>query len=361
MATALNSFESSTDGTTTTDMVTLLGKEFQIFGESIQAHTEYELGKVALVGHDISVEAERQGDSDHDYDHYLARVTIEGKDTYTHSLNITEPVGVHSRYTLFDLRGFTEKTEKGTGKAWHEAYVKRLPGVRVVSIATNGIGDVVDRLNFTRAATQARIRRMAGQRLRLVGALCGNQPAVITSVSMGTVITNEMLNFNLDNGQPVKIAGIAYYAQALVPPERVWLDMGIKFAPAMFVDGIKEVAIREKGDERAHNLEVMQESAPGLSDLPALFWQMFDLGKGTPKPKIKRVLDHYPTVVISGTKDPVGEHPMWRRYEKQFPNLSFEPIQGQGHAMALNAEEGADKTVRSLRHAGILWRPRKAA
>ncbi len=361
MSNKVDTPEASLPSSYQADMVTLLGKEFQLFGERIKAHTSYELGKVSLVGHDISLEAERQEDSNPTHEHYLARVTVEGEDTYTHSLNITEPIGVHSRYTLFDLRGFTEKTEKGTGKAYHDGYVSRLPGVRVVSIATNGIGDIVDRLNFTAAATQARIRKMAGQRLALIGALCGNQPAIITATSMSTVVTNELCNFNMDNGEPVEIAGVAYYAPALVPRNRVWLDMGIKFGPSLFVDGIREVAFRETPEEREHNLEVMHESAPGLGDAPALFWQMVDLGKGVEKQRIARVLEHYPTVVISGDKDPVGEHPMWKGFARRFPNLLFLPIRGQGHAMALNAEEATDKTVRSLREAGILWPKTKVA
>ncbi len=288
------------------------------------------------------------------HQHFLARVALEGSH-YQHAVTVGEPVDKSTDLTVAVLFGYGEGIEAGIGEEFHHGLSDHLPGVRTVSIGTAGIGKVSEQLNFWSARHTARLDAMAKQRNMYLEAICGQRPLAMAAISMGTVITHKMVSLELDKPAPgLNVQRLLYYAPAIVPPERVWFDMGLRFPPHVFIDGLEEIFWRSKLHDIPTHLSHVMHSARDIGDMPAMFWQGLDLLHGTPLSDIHRVAARYPMTVMPGTKDPLGELHMWQQLARRFPGVSVKPVAHRGHGMAFDGYDGGAKVAKEIHRSGLV-------
>lgn len=352
-------------------VISIAGKDFVIH-EAVPAkrrrkQLECELGEAALVEHqEISLDDDAAQPT---HSAYLARLTIEGSgnsevDSYHHSVRVTEPRDPRQRSStsIWVFPGLAETTETGVGRVFHDTIARELPDHRVISVATTGVGGYSDRLSFSRASVHARIQAMAKQRADLMDALDKKRrPKVVIATSMGSVITHKMLEQDIEEGNKLNIAGVGLYAPAWVRPHNKFVrsDMHIKFVPRLIaeVGYLLSPFSPLKEEDRKKAMRDLRSTSLHFKDLPAMAWQIRDLTAGIPHEEMDTVLRNYPTVAISGDRDPVGQ--IWKQYAArtdEFPNFRYVPIKGAGHGMAIIPRPGAEKTVKELRNSNILGR-----
>ncbi|MDB5185875.1 MAG: hypothetical protein JWL85_398 [Candidatus Saccharibacteria bacterium] len=258
---------------------------------------------------------------------------------------VSEPSLADSGLTAVAMPGILESVEGGVGLGYHRALARQLPTHRVVSIATDGIGPngaKTTLLNWH----QCSLDHMAEQGLDLLKTHNEGRSCVGLATSMGSVVLANILNRNIREGKPVDFRGVILNAPALVPPNRVVQDMFFGFLPLFAIDTLEEVFVRTPPRDIPKVLGLLLHSLPGKKDVVPIVRQVYDLLHGTPMDQIETVVREYPTTVITGTDDPVGEIRMWQELQSHYPKkLKLETVARHGHAMLLKPEDCAERVV----------------
>ncbi|HSX27644.1 MAG TPA: hypothetical protein VLG25_02585 [Patescibacteria group bacterium] len=283
-------------------------------------------------------------------------------DGFSHGVRVTEADPKQdSGVTIIHFPGFTETIEDSAGRELHDTLAREAPHLRVISIATDGIGKtsapvhLEDVMNHTLDA-------MAEQRLKLVQALVGDRPIIIVGTSMGSVIENKLLDFDLRNGHNLNAYPINH-ASALLTPGKTLLYMGALFMPAMALDAPRELIDMLLTDGPKKALEKIQvENEHHRGSAAALIIQAAGLIKGVKRDQIERVAASYSGSQISGQFDPLAQFRMWReirrdlRFPEQRTGYGIEVIPWRGHGMAADGEDGAKKILKTVKERQIIER-----
>lgn len=274
-------------------------------------------------------------------------------DEHKHSVLVTNPSAIYSQTDAFFHPGFTQTTDEpgGLGFTFHTEFARRMPHIRVASIASTGIGRFGDRVhrNTRQLAT---MEAMAEQRFRLMQAIGGDRRKQLLGLSMGTVINTLLVQHDLDDNLSLGITADFKYVPAVVTPERVAEDMKRHFGPHVMVDCAREVVDgRNRLDPRKMVATIRSLSHLGLgwTDFPALAVQAMSLSTGTELPLVKNDTRNYQVAVVAGEKDPLTQKPMWDTEQQENPsNVSLRVIRGRGHGMAVDAVGGAAQAAHTL-------------
>jgi alpha-beta hydrolase superfamily lysophospholipase len=168
----------------------------------------------------------------------------------------------------------------------------------------------------------------------------------LVGISMGTRIFHKLLiEERAENPESqLDIAAIINCAPALVVVERIFMDMGLKFPLHMTVDGFLEVFRRTNPKYYAELMHTLTGSKPGIKDIPPMLVQIYDLLQGVEIEDIKANAARYPTAVVVGERDTVGQPTMW----SDIPDVITKIIPKRGHGIALKTREGADSVTSML-------------
>lgn len=299
------------------------------------------VGRTAL----LKVEGEFSNDHEGVVLHQLIGLELDGQ---RHAAWITEPTsGVDANFNLVRFPGLGEDIEGDIGYKHHVGLAREFPEARTITVANNGTG----RFGYKHLQGNSgfSIKQMANERYELTSALVGTEPVIGVSTSMGTVIQNEVSMLNINDADKLQIKGNCYFAPAHVLPNKTMIDMALKFIPGMTLDGIKEF-FKTPVDKKIEFIKVLSDSLRHTrANLGALATQAAHLIEGCSLENIELVIDHYPTAVIVGSKDPVGQIKMWRGLESNHPNLSIHEVHGRGHAITLKPENAVRKIAKTLR------------
>jgi len=276
-----------------------------------------------------------------------AFMNVEGR---THALRITEAsdtTGGVSQPDIYMLPGFSEMTDMGSAKRFHTAVARQLPGSRVISIATEGVGAVSKPL-LPASAARMSFNRMALDRLRIMQALSEDNPVTLLTVSMGSVIGLRLAhkNLQLPADRQIDIRHIVNHSHAQVPLDRVHPDLTVRF-PLHVVDELRREGGRIPGVVIAHALGA------------AAFWpkqavshlrNMINFVPGTPEALTHTIAKQYPTTYLSGTRDPLAQPALLARLERAYPqHVNVKWLQGLGHLATAFAEREARTVAEAIR------------
>lgn len=172
---------------------------------------------------------------------YLARWEI---DEQPHTIWHT-PVAPNRphKMTVVTKPGWGEVIEDGIGWEFHKALAHYLPEAEIISHATSGVGRTSERIPLSKLWHHS-LDQLAEQSFKLLSQLDTEVPIILVGTSMGSVITNKVLNLNIERDQPIKIQGVVYYASALVDPQNIVKDMLRGFTPAIVSDIAKELFLK---------------------------------------------------------------------------------------------------------------------
>lgn len=278
--------------------------------------------------------------------HELVGVEIN---TAQHRMWVSEPaIDDDTNLTVLTKPGLGELIEDGVGWRLHETLAKQLPGARVISHATYGIGNTATRLSLLDLRNHG-IEQMANQGMDLIEKFCPDERIIYVGTSLGTIIGNRLLRINTERGHPANITGVFYYAPAIVDPKNVLKDMG-RFLPALAYDLVSELAIKTHPKHKLGQLITLVASRPSRHDVMPMVRQGIDVIFGTPEDEVVEVLGNYLVHVVLGTKDPVGQLNMWNRFETEFDNLSVTRLEGRGHGIAVDTVRGGKKIAKIIRN-----------
>lgn len=301
-----------------------------------------DLGNIALLATKISHEL--AVDEPISRQHHLMGVDIEG---IQHRMWVTEPrTETEKPLTIVAKPGWCELIENGVGWEFHKQIAMRLPSAKVISHATQGVGPSAKRAAIT-DLPKLGINHMAKHGLKMLETFCPSERIVYVGTSMGTVIGNKLLNYNLRLGRPVDFAGVIYYAPAVVPPHNVQRDMLLRFFPSTIKDSFQEVVSRTRPQHIIKTLGTLAASRPSWRDIPPILRQGIDLLQGTPQDEIENVVESYNMHVITGQDDPVGQQKMWEEYAQLYSNLKFTKVRG-AHGIALEPVDGGRKIAKTI-------------
>lgn len=237
--------------------------------------------------------------------------------------------------------GLGEVVHDGIGLKLHTRLAGALPSMSVFSHETDAIGKYGSRLSFSDLLSHG-LDQMSEQGLELLKRFGEDKRVVLLATSMGTVIVNKLLLHNLEQDQPVDVAGVVNLAPALVDPSRVPVDMFLRFTPSLVMDLAKEVAITDLRHMGGYLLTLLH-SRPRLRDTVPFSKQIFDLLHGTPMDEIEEAIAAYNTSVIVGNNDPVGQPKMWRELAENHDSLDLHVLTGKGHGIAAKPYESSRK------------------
>lgn len=266
-------------------------------------------------------------------------------DGFVHGVRVTEPVaGQDLGINLVHLPGFTEVIESGPGRAIHDRFAVELPGFRVISIASDGVGNTGEKLTVENMWDHG-VEAMAEERYKLLQALCADMPLIIQGVSMGSVETYGILDRDIRNGHNLNAYALNFDT-ALVTPDNVMTDMIGMFTPSMVIDTPREfvyMSIRY-GVKAALGRVMMSPSHLRGNILPSIV-EVNDLRKGTRYERIERVAKNVGTTTISGQLDPLAQFRMWRHIKQDVGGLHIARVAGRGHGMVADGAAAADKMI----------------
>ena len=220
------------------------------------------------------------------------------------------------------------------GNEKHKLLSARLPGERVITIATKGIGPYGDSYSLEEAGHFG-IKSMAQENAKLLRAMCADAELVLAGCSMGSVI-NEKMSTYFSEG--LNIVGLIPHEPAIVLPKNVIEAMLIKFVPALELDIGRRLAGRAfKPRQLGTLLMTLAGSKPSKEDVLAMSEQGLSLIRGTKegvvRALIERGLQH---AVIAGMADPVAAHADWEQRARRFPDAVTLNSYKSGHARAID-------------------------
>ena len=246
-----------------------------------------------------------------------------------------------SDYLLVVKPGLAEVIHDGIGFTLHKRLATALPTMSVFSHETDGVGKYAESLSPSDLLTHG-IDQMSLQGLELLKRFGEGKRIITLGTSMGTVIFNNLLLNNINQGEPVDVAGVVNFAPALVDPRRVPLDMAARFVPGLAVDLAKEI-VKTDGRHIGNFILMLLDSRPSFKDILPFSKQIFDLLHGTPLEEIEEVVSRYPVDVIVGDRDPVGQYKMWLKLEEKYPELTAHILHKKGHGISIKPYESSKK------------------
>jgi hypothetical protein len=269
-------------------------------------------------------------------------------DGYTHAIRETQPeTSEDTGITFTHFPGFSEIIEAGSAKTLHESVAAHMPGVRVISVASDGIGPTGEKLTRENYKDHG-VNEMAERRLKLLKALCGDEPVIANGTSMGSVLVAKMLLEDANTGHNLN-AFSSYYASAIVEPSKTRLFMATLFPVSMMLDTPREV-IRmavKRSPSSLSELAAMLEHRRG--DSLAMVIQAATLLGGMAVHEITKVSREYRGgLTISGQFDPLAQFGMWRELKRGHDLVHIQSVPLRGHGMAADGEGGGQKIASSL-------------
>lgn len=278
------------------------------------------------------------------------RVEIDG---YGYGVRETLPArGDDSGLTVTHFPGFTELIENGSAHKLHSSLATELPDVRVISVASDGIGTTGEKLTAKNFRDHG-MKEMGEGRANLLQALVGDEPVIVSGCSMGSDIEQEMLSYDARHGHNLNAYPIGY-ASAVVPPERTGLTMLALFPLCMALDTPREILrmVIKYGPKHVLSLADMLEERQG--DALPLLRQATSLLGGVSIETVKEVAHAYRGgITISGVYDPLRQPDMWREVRSENPDVHIKNVGRRGHGMAADGVGGGKKIAEAIRHYGI--------
>lgn len=269
--------------------------------------------------------------------------TIE-MDGFTHAVRVTAPIqGQASGVSVVHLPGFTEVIESGPGKAIHDRLAEVMPYVKVVSIASDGVGNLGEKLTLDNMWDHG-LEGMAEERIKLIKALCGNGQVVLQGLSMGSVIANIIAELN-NRQQELSKLNLLHFDTALVTPENVRAYMLGLFLPSMFSDVPREFVTmcRRYGPVEAMKRLVIRPEHLSGNLLPSVV-EGIDLKKGMEFNRIRRVVSAVGATTVSGQFDPLAQFGMWKHLKRSHNDgIHISTVKFRGHGMVADGAAAADK------------------
>jgi pimeloyl-ACP methyl ester carboxylesterase len=234
--------------------------------------------------------------------------------------------------------GLGEKVQGGIGWSFHEAISIKNPETTVITHASH-----------SSQGTDA----MAEACLDLLNTYFPDEKFIFIGTSMGSKIMTTMLAKNLQTpkDERIEVDGFILFASAVVPPQRVPMDMGVRFMKGMVLGLAKEVLFKTKKEEREEYFKMLTESMLSGEELRGVARHIIDLVKGSPRYEIESVVRHYKNrmMVISGSEDSLRQSRMWHDL-----GVRFIPIKGRGHEAAVKPVAAAKKISKEMRKSGWL-------
>ena len=275
-----------------------------------------------------------------------------------HCARVTEPAANRDSVTesldsIIMLPGCLEMIDAGTGKNLHDALAPHFPNKRIISIATDGVGRYCQKIGWRQGLTK-NFQSMATDRHRLINILKGDGTIDLVDVSMGSMISLELLAFNTTLPQEavatsqqdrwLDISAVVHYSSAHVTPGRVVPDIGLRFGPHIYYDSLKMLGVL--GSLPTGHV-AMLKALP--RSLPAIVGNGMHILKGVdPKKKAAAARDYH-TGYCTGQNDPLGQLEQTRQLAELYPGtvtLQIKP--NTGHAACMDAKAAATDIANML-------------
>lgn len=283
-------------------------------------------------------------------EHLLLAISNDGiRDVIWYS-PAASPEVIESPLTIITKPGLGEIVEDGIGWRFHKELANRNPGAKVLTHATEGFGPGAQHCSILELPKKS-LDRMAEHGRFLMLTYFHDERIATVGTSMGTRIFHELLiNNRAENrSDQLNIVANLNHAPALVDPKNIIEDMVLKFPAALLIDGTAEMFTRTSPRRLFELFVNLVESKPLPRDILPMGRAIIDLLRGVDEEDVRANALYYPTATITGTKDPVGEIPMWDR----IPEVLLKKVHGRGHAIAMKPREGAIKVTRTLREMNV--------
>lgn len=247
------------------------------------------------------------------------------------------------------LPGFTEMIDTATGCSLHKALSRHFPERRIISIGTDGVGAHTASIGW-KEGWHKDFTAMAEARHKLISAFAGRGVVTLVGVSMGSVLSNRLLAYDLQlqsdrfmrkqtGSQPLDIDAAVFHSHALIAPGHVPVDMFLRFLPHVPID-VGRVGLESESDNRLASLLKLSVSLPKAA--PALAGNIKNLVQGTTDQALYSVSGNFPTGFVSGERDPLRQEDRLRRLETAMPEMvSVNIVKRVGHAACFDAPTAA--------------------
>lgn len=279
------------------------------------------------------------------------RVTVNG---FGYGIRQTYPdADAKNGMNIVHFPGFGEVIESGSAYNLHTSLASQFPEARVVSVASDGIGTIGEKLNLGNALNHG-IKGMAEGRLKLLEALFGDQPVMVTACSMGSATTQEMLHQDITVGHNLNIYPI-YYDTAVVEPNKTFLLMGVAFPLHMLLDTPIEIGRILGSDGTPHLKELAKMAEQRGGDVLPMLVEVAGLMGGVAVEMTAKVSETYKGMTISGVSDPLRRVRKWAQIKKEHsPELHIVGVPWRGHGMAANGLNAGLKIKREVDNYNIV-------
>ena len=283
--------------------------------------------------------------------HRLYTMSVEG---YRHALELTDPAeGKDAAFVVVSMPGYSEHIEGGVRADLHRHLAEELPDARIVSIASDGIGNTGDRYSYADRRRHG-LAGMAASRLLLSRITAGNKPVIFQGTSMGSVISLLAAHRNetVSDGREIDLAGQVWLSSAIIPPSNINRDMLLKFAPQLTVHFGTDVLLHTNPIEQLQLLARARHTGMHVHDMMAMQVQAQDLFKGTPPEILEQTLGTgLKTEVINGQKDCLAQPQLFEAMLSRQPaNLRMHIVPKHGHELGFKPAKAAAKLAKSVRH-----------
>ena len=255
--------------------------------------------------------------------------------------------------TLIVKPGLGEIVDDGIGEDLHKHLADMLPGFDIFSHESAGMGHFVQDTSLGDLWEHG-IDKMTEEGLELIKRLCPDRKIVLFGTSMGTIINTRLANRNLalPKDERVDIERLIHYDPALVDPSRI-ADMLLGFLPELITGAFKEFAFQTNPKRWLHAARTLVRSKPSARNAVPMLRQTFDIVHCTSEVDIINPILRYKTDVIAGKRGKVEQNQMWLRLTTLLPNLTYYPVEGRGHAMAMNPFKTARKAAKIMVAEGV--------
>ncbi len=274
------------------------------------------------------------------------RVRIEG---FGYGIRETSPADPGSTgVNIVRFPGFTERIEHGSAYNFHNSLATEMPNSRIVSVSSDGIGTTGENIAISDFLGHG-MTEMGEARAKLLEALFGDEPTIVSACSMGTVIEHHMKVFDAKNGHNLNIVS-AEYAAAKVVPKAAFMIMGVLFPIAMLADTPREIirtGIKYGPDHLMTMLPMIHEREP---ESVALVRQVISLVGGVSMKSMIEIAREYPGgISIGGAMDPLKRPSQQRIIKEVDPDFHVATLRFKGHGIAADGFGGGIKTGHEIK------------
>lgn len=210
-----------------------------------------------------------------------------------------------------------------------------------LSLGSNAIGIPGAKDTSTRLSA-------ASDRLEMLRTHCSQTPLVLIGRSMGCMAIVDVLNENLKAKSPIDIQQVVLVAPALVDPSRTTDLMLRRFLPQLVRDTARELIRYAPRELAAHIGRLGILGSRIAHDKANILHQAQLLLQGTSDSTIERVASSYPTHVIVGRRDSVGEINMWENLTAAHPHITLSTLENHGHEVLFMPDRAAAKVCKDL-------------